>query len=370
MRRQQPLASPNAGPATRFRSRSRGSRLPQSRSRKVLFLSIYALFCAALLWSAGRVYSTWRTGVPITAAATVWDLQYPELRTSGLLAAQVRHDDDRFDVLLLGGSALEPAWGSVERHLETRLRATLGDWFRLFNLAKSAHTSRDSFLKYSHLDDQQFDLVVVYDGINDARMNNIAAEHFRDDYTHCSWYRSFERRLRTGVVWLPLEDLAQRADTLYESIGLGEPDAHQLQYGCDLKTPGPFRSNHQEILRIAGDRNDKVLLATYAYHLPVEGLEPAIAAAGPRSAPDDVRRCPIEMWGRAECVRACLDVQNAGIRALAAAHPEVLPVDQQRLLQGAGLFVDACHLTETGSARFVENLWPEVHRCIRDWEKD
>jgi hypothetical protein len=335
-----------------------------------MFLAVYALFCAGLLWGAGRLYSTLRTGVPVTASPTAWDLQYPELRSSGVLAASPRHDDDRFDVLLLGGSVFEPAWGSVEKYLEQRLREALGNRFRLFNLAKSAHTSRDSRLKYSHLDDRQFDLVIVYDGINDVRMNNIASEHFRDDYTHCSWYKSFERRVKAGVAWLPLDDLAQRADTLAQSISLGPPDAENLNLGCDLKTPGPFRRNQEEVLKLAGKRGDKVLLATFAYWLPTDqsGLRSDLAAQD-GSAADQVRRCPVEMWGKAECVAACLDAQNEGIRELAAARPEVRLVDQQRLLSTAEFFVDACHLTESGSAQFVENLSPEIVGSIHEWRE-
>ena len=69
-----------------------------------------------------------------------------------------RHDDDRFDVLLLGGSALDPDWGSIESRLAEKLRADLGDRCRVYNLARPGHTSRDSLLKYRQLEKEEFDL--------------------------------------------------------------------------------------------------------------------------------------------------------------------------------------------------------------------
>jgi hypothetical protein len=61
---------------------------------------------------------------------------------------------------------------------------------RVFNLAKPAHTSRDSLLKYAALGEARFDLVIFYHGINEARTNNAPPEIFREDYAHYSWYET------------------------------------------------------------------------------------------------------------------------------------------------------------------------------------
>ena len=52
------------------------------------------------------------------------------------------------------------------------------------------HASRDSWLKYSALGAARFDLVLFYQGINDARANNAPPEVFREDYAHYAWYET------------------------------------------------------------------------------------------------------------------------------------------------------------------------------------
>src|SRR5258707_744797 len=61
-----------------------------------------------------------------------------------------------------------------------------------------AGSSRDSLIKYLQLGDDQFELVIVYDGINDVRMNCCPREQFRDDYSHCSWYYEIQKLIDAG----------------------------------------------------------------------------------------------------------------------------------------------------------------------------
>lgn len=59
---------------------------------------------------------------------------------------------------------------------------------RIFNLAMPAHTSQDYWLKYAALAEARFDLVIVYDGLDEDLANNVPPELFREDYAHYSWY--------------------------------------------------------------------------------------------------------------------------------------------------------------------------------------
>jgi len=318
---------------------------------------------AKLLWSV-------RGGVPINETAQIWDVYYPELRKSGVGEAHPRRADDRFDVLMLGGSVLEPEWGTIAEDLARNLHSELGDRFRIFNLARAAHTSRDSLLKYSHLAGKEFDLVIVYDGINDVRMNCCPRESFRDDYSHCGWYRGIERRLSAGKMALPIS-LNEQFELVRDTIPLTVPDEAQREHGRDIKTARALRRNFEEILGQARARGDCVLLSTFACDIPADYTRERFSQH--RLAYDDSNDafiCEAEMWGNFENVIAAVAAQNEAIRELAAARPEVLFVDQDELMpKQKRLFVDPCHLAGAGCRQFVENLWPKVEERLDGWKR-
>lgn len=341
---------------------------PRSTQRRILFVGCYLAFVAAVLWAGSRLYWSWKLGVSLTGTIQVWDHYYPELRTSGVLSAKIQRDDEFLDVVMLGASTLERSWGDIESLLKAGLEREFGDRVRVFNLAKVAHTSRDSALKFSRIADKPFDLVLIYDGFNDCRMNNCPREMFRDDYTHCGWYQALEKRRQAGSVNLPFELLGD----LGQAIGIGPPQENFIQYGSDLKTPGPFRRNLEEILTAAKKHDSLVLLQTFAYHIPA-GYSDAKFKRGELdySLQRGDRRCPLEMWGRAPNVVKCVDAHNRGVHELALIHPQhTVFVDQHELIPHDGdHFVDACHLTDQGCRQFVDNLLPAVVKRLRERAK-
>lgn len=342
--------------------------LPRSRWRRGLFLGVYFLFCWGLVYSGSKLFWKLRAGVPLDETADIWDFFYPELRLSGVHATHPRHNDDRFDVLLLGGSVLESDWGSVAERLEEKLRADVGERFRVYNLSHSAHTSRDSLLKYSQLADGQFELVIVYDGINDVRLNCCPRELFRDDYRHFAWYNSFQKHLDAGSILLPAS-LVDETLMLNETFRFNPENEALLEEARDIKTTQPLRQNLDEIARAAANRGDKVLFTTFAYFIPENYTQERFDHQSlTYSYRNDGRSCAAELWGKPRYVAAAIDAQNAAIRGLAAERPEVLFVDERELMPEAGhLFADPCHLTDEGSRKFVENLWPAVQRRVGDW---
>lgn len=349
--------------------RSGWMRLPRSRPRRALFLGAYLLFCLALPAGGLGLYWSLRAGKPLAGSIDVWDYYYPELRAIG--ASSPRHDDDRFDLLLLGGSVLEPAWGDVEHLLRERLEAEFPGRFRIDNLARSGHTSRDSLLKYSHLAGQQFDLVFAYEGINDVRMNNVSREMFRDDYTHCAWYRGFEKRRAAGSISLPAA-IGQQLETLGESIEFGAPrDMAQAELGREIKTARTVAGNLAGIARLAAERHDPLLLATYAWYIPAdytrERFESQMLDYSYRA---DGRSCGAEMWGRPDLIGPVIDAQNTAIRELVADDARLGLVDLERAIAKAKVnFVDPCHLTAEGSRAFVDALWPAVRGRLEAWRE-
>ncbi len=360
-----PNPTPPVAKHASFRPRRWWLHLPQNRRRRLLFVGIYLLFCWCVAFLGIKSFWSFYAGVPLGQSARPLDFFYGEVRRSKVKELHPRHDDDHFDVLLLGGSVLTPAWGNVEQSLSEKLREVEGTRFRVFNLAYPAHTSRDSLIKYSLVADEQFDLVLVYDGINDVRMNCCPPEEFRDDYSHCSWYREVAEAIDADGISLPFRltgELALVSRTLY----LQTIDSHLMEFGREIKTVRALRQNHEGIIGAAAIRGDPVLLMTFAYDIPLDSADEQLADRGI----EHFQRGRLTPWGKAEYVAAALDAQNAAIRDLAAEHPEVLFVDERKLMpERWGLFIDPCHLSEEGSRRFVENLWPAVARQLADWQK-
>jgi hypothetical protein len=322
------------------------------RSRGLIFWSLYPLYLLVLAGGGVGAYGVIQWGVDSASAAKggdVWSSFYQELDHSGVRAVSSQPDDRHIDVLLLGGSVLE----QVGPDISSRLHARLGEQVRVFNLARSAHTSRDSLLKYRRIRDRAFDLIVIYDGINDVRMNCCADELFRDDYTHCGWYNSIQRRTSNGsmkIAPLALTDLQRLID-------LGRPrTAKQLDLGDVIKTPPAFAKNIQEIVESAAGAGQPVLLMTFAYHLP-DGYTRERFEQGELEFGAGDYRFPVELWGKPRNVAKTPDAQNAAIRQISAAQSHVIFCDLQTELPRTGtIFSDVCHLTATGCQEFVERL--------------
>ncbi len=345
-----------------MRAAARWVHLPQSRLRRLSFIGIYLLFCWGLALLGIKVFWNFSAGVPLTQAPLTVDFFYAEVRQSKVQELHPRHDDGYFDVLLLGGSVLTPAWGNVEHFLTEKLNDAADNRFRIFNLAAQAHTSRDSLIKYWLVAGEQFDLVLVYDGINDVAMNCCPPSEFRDDYLHFSWYREVAEAIDTGRMSLPIrltDQMPLMGQGLLRTIG-----PEMMEFGKEIKTVRTLRRNHEEILDAAATRGDRVLLVTFAYYLPVDPPDEQLAESGSRRSQSN----PLTCWGKSKYVAPTLDAQNAAIRSLVEAHPEVQFVDEQALMpEQRTLFNDPCHLSEAGSRQFVENLWPAVAERLAEW---
>ncbi|MBW3539041.1 MAG: hypothetical protein KY476_02110 [Planctomycetes bacterium] len=324
--------------------------------RRLLFAAALLILVAAGVGLAERLFWAAGYGVPVIggdAAERVWSYYYPELAASGVASAEIDAADETFDVLLLGASVLEQVTPEFRRRLDEQL----GGRSRVFALSRAAHTSRDSLLKFRRIGARPFDLIVIYHGINDARMNCTPPGTFRDDYTHCGWYASFERRLQAGSLTM-LDVLGDRADSA--GIALGEPDAELRRYGLELKTPPAFRRNMEEIVRDARDRDIPVLLMTFACYIPDDYSEEAFAAGRLDYGPGS-HRLRAETWGNPEAVEQAVAAHNRELRELASQYENVTLVAQETLLPHDGRhFSDPCHLTDRGISVFVDHLLPVV----------
>lgn len=335
-------------------SKSRASdpvRRSRSPARGILGWVLYAGYVSAVVFLGLKLYGWFVLDIPVTRAPDnddVWRLYYAELWDSGAIDSQSTAGDGRLDVLLLGASVLE----QVAEPLEAALKQRFGENVHVYNLCKSAHTTRDSANKYSRLRDKPFDLIVVYHGINDARMNCVPRADFRDDYSHCNWYASFDRRLKQGA--LSVSGIA--AGLSQGKIGLGEPDADARDFGREIKTKTAFRRNVEQIVRDAAARKTPVVLMTFATWVP-PGYSEKKFRAGKLPYGDGRFELPVEVWGDPPNVLKAVDAHNAVIRDVARRYDNVRFVDQRKLLPKDGsVFCDACHLTDAGCRQFAANI--------------
>jgi lysophospholipase L1-like esterase len=285
---------------------------------------------------------------------------YPELAPLAE-GAPARHDDERFDVLVLDASTLDRAWGSFSRRFDEALRAR-GRPFRVYSLAVPGHTSRDSLLKYRLTDRHRFDLVLVYHGINDLRADDVPPERFRADYSHMDWYREVEpvvtHRALARAFTLPFT--ARRAWLVFsrqlglrESIGLERIHVEWAQHGAAHRSVASLRANLAAILAIARERGDAVALTSFAWYVPPDYSREAFDARELDYAYHG-QSVPLEVWGLAENVASGLAAQNEAIAALAAEHPDVRFVDVAAAIPREGrYFNDVCHLSREGMERLV-----------------
>ncbi|MFM8580321.1 MAG: hypothetical protein ACKOFW_02335, partial [Planctomycetaceae bacterium] len=348
-----------AGPAAI--AARKGPWLPANRRRRWLFLLGYLLFCYLLAWLGIHTFWYLSAAVPFHQRPTLGDQYFPGIRLQGLRDHTPRHNDGVFDLLLLGGSVIHREWGTVEAELRNRLERARPGRFRLYNLSQPGFTSRDSLLAYRLLDQCEFDLVLVYDGINDVRLNCCPPELFADDYGHAPRYAALRGDLtrRAQGVW----QIAKQGLTTDLQWGTGDPVL--LDHARQPQTPRTLRANYAGLLELAEQRGDPVLLLTYAWHLPADYTLEKFSNHELDYARDAPARCAAELWARPADVNNILTLQNAEIRDLAKQHPRASLYDlAEHLPRTGGNFVDPCHLTPAGCAKFVELIWPEVEQRV------
>ncbi len=322
-----------------------------SKRRRWCFIALYPLYLLGLVWLGVQFFWLLQEQKTGKSKTDVWGYYYSKL--SPVQKADIRENDKTFDVLLLGASVLEQVAPVLEKTMASELKCPV----RVFSVCTSAHTSRDSFLKYSQLRDKPFDLVMIYHGINDARMNCIPDNLYQQDYTHCAHYRSFQRALEAGS----LSVRGVVGDQVDQLISLGEPDPEVVEFGKSIKTPQAFRTNLEAIVRGVKSQSGQVMLMTFATWVPpnyskTKFIEKQLGYGSGQY------ELPIEVWGQPDNVVAAIKAHNRELQELAE-KSEVIFIDQARLIpQNGEQFSDICHLTKTGCQTFVNNVMPDLRK--------
>ena len=345
-------------------SRKSASELISPNKRR-LFFSLYILFVLLLLGIGYEVVLYFGYGVKPGEPFTedhIWRNYYPELWKSGVLDAEISRDDESFDVLLLGASVMEQLEGEFAR----KLKESLDRPVRVFSLAKSAHTSRDSYFKMKRLREKPFDLIVVYHGINDVRMNCCPKKLFKEDYTHCEWYSGLQRRLDAKSFMLPLSAMSISGD----KIPLQAPTEEYLDFGNEIKTEKSFRQNMEAIVAFSEESNSPILLSPFVYHIPQNYTREKYKAGElDYSNRKGSYKMEAENWGHPQNVARTIDAHNKVIEQISRKNVHVLLIDlRETFPRNKSTFSDPCHLTKDGAEEFVEQMISALKKSP-SWKK-
>ena len=323
--------------------------------------------------AAGRINYFSRHGMPFfSPARDVLYRFYPNLRDVPR-AGRADEPPDAVRILMLDGSTLSPGFSPVGERLEQGLAEWLQRPVRVYNLSAPAQSSLDSWYKYWALRDRSFDLVIVYDGINDLRANNVPDALWRDDYSHYAWYREVNFLVRhhdwTRFGWiLPfyLQHKLVALDRKTFNHGQKVPYNSELSrpewmgYGASIKTVAPFRDHFERLLDLARQKHEPVLLMTFAWFIP-EGYTETRFNRGELPYVQQGKGTPLQLWGTPENMTAGLQAHNGIIRDLAASR-HTLFVDQERFFSGhPDYFQDVCHFTDAGAEAFAAHLLDELN---------
>jgi len=329
---------------------------------KKLFL-FYICYVLLIIEITSRTFLAISADVPFFKPGEIVYTFYPELRE--IQQQELYEEDGVFDILLLGGSALHPEWGHIERILRERLSQRTPKKFRIHNVSQPAHTSRDSYVKYKQLSDKHFDVVVFYHAINEVRANNCPPAVFKPDYSHYSWYRLtnfIDKHQELQFIAFPyVFNLGWL--TLQEHIGILQLlPTHRLkeewiQYGSEIKTAQSFENNLTKIIEIARRKKEAFVLLSYAFYVPNNYTRTKFVNGDLDYSECDHYFSAIETWGKPQHVVKGIIAHDNIIKEIARKYSEVDFVDLNTQIPKQGeYFCDICHFSYQGSQEFVDSI--------------
>ena len=266
-------------------------------------------------------------------------------------------------VLLLGSSTL------FNRHLGERLQTVLQQrttqHVEVLDAGLRSHTSRADVLKWQLLSGYQWDVVVVYNGINDLWANHVRLQDYRHDYSHLDpWYRRggllehslVWRRLYNGV-WHAVRAVNRRCQACwfpdYQFVFPSKPYLNAASFA----SLDSYRNNLDNLVQAIRTTGAKPVLLTFAWHLPDQYSRQAFLdhALGYHN-PEHYDERDVFNWGSPDYVREGLVQQNAIVREVAAKE-QVSLLDMDAAMSHQPMwFGDVCHFSETGVDAFNTTL--------------
>lgn len=332
-----------------------------SRKRRLLLGVLTFLLVFAFVELTIRTTLALRYDYPFFTPRHIMYTYYPEVKP--VLAADIKKNNNSFNVLLLGASVLLSADGALAKELQKGLARNLPEKkVQVYNVAASAHTSLDSWYKYQLLKNKKFDLVIFYHGINETRANNCPPEVFRPDYSHYAFYQETNLLMRhpeMNYAVLPyfLELIYLRIANslhLHELVPGQAPRQDWLKYGQDFKTSASFAKNVNNIIGLAKVKSEKLMLLGFAYYVPANYTFERFLQ---KQLDYDQHISPIELWGLPQNVSKGIDGHNQILRQIAGNNSQILYTDINTAIpKNKNYFNDICHFNLNGCKIFVQKV--------------
>ncbi len=281
-------------------------------------------------------------------------------------------NDNACKILLLGASVLHENFGDIEYRLKSKLNTIPLLPYEIVNLSKAGHTTRDSFVKHKILENQSFDFVIIYHGINDVRANNCPPEIFKSDYSHYVWYEKIKiidrhwSEFKVTVIPYSFDHLFHSIkQRIYSNryVPLNTPKPKWLELGSTLKTRSTFSHNIKSILNEAAYRREHTFLLSFAYYIP-DNYNIIMFKAGKLDYYKHTEH-PIELWGKPQNIITGIKAHNNEIQKISGSNPQVTFVNMKQIIPEKGLyFNDICHLSPHGCEVFADVLAQKIHSIL------
>ena len=237
------------------------------KKHDILFLFCMTLIILVSIEIAARLFWKIKFKVSFFHPEEVIYVFYPELWN--IHDSDPLENDESFNILMLGGSALSRDRTDIEKILEEQLAQETRQKINIYNVSVKGHSSLDSYYKYKYSENIRFDLVLFYNGINETRANNCPPKSFREDYSHYIWYshiHSYERQrriIRYSAVPFTLNYVFIRfleELSIYKFVPEDEPEKEWLEYGLVIKSQDSFGRNLNGVIEMAELRKEPILL--------------------------------------------------------------------------------------------------------------
>ncbi len=331
---------------------------------KIFLISITTLLLAEFSIRCFYSYTENKISI-ITHPSSILEKYYPNIDIA--INNSIEENNGVIDILMLGGSVLNHKWGDIEKQLKIELERSFNCPINIVNLSESAHTSLDSRIKFELLQQQHFDLIFLYHGINELRFNNYPDNVYRNDYSHIDFYRlirSITHPISQYSI-LPysftLLTIELRKLVSNQSNEIYEPNRDWLIYGDSIKTASSFKENYHHIISNAISNNSIVVTSTFAYYIPSNYSN---SLFNEKKLDYDKHICSIDIWGARNAIQKGIETHNSVITTLVDSLPSkenILLLDlNQNLDKDKSNFNDICHLTTNGCEQFVDLLLPEI----------
>jgi len=253
-------------------------------------------------------------------------------------------------VLTLGGSVL------FNEHMSERLKAAIqpvvGREVELAGGALRNHTSASSLIKYKYyFSSYDFDVVLIYEGINDLWMNHYDRNDFNADYSHDLPH------YRRDVIL----DNCLSCRIIYNI--LNSDPRKRVPQGSGYLAEESFEKNLRELIALIRQQGAKPVLMTFASYIPPDYSDEKFeqrTAGYSADIDSEGDYWPIAIWGAPDYVQEGLRRHNAITRKLAT-ELQVDLIDQEAMFDAEPdlkplRFGDICHFSNVGVDFFVDNV--------------